>query len=93
MSLPVGGGASSPPVEELSSSHQLQDQRDVRVRLKDLLQLDLTGNHRLSHTNHHTHRGDERTHDVGVRETQQDTDLSANDLLVDLQREEQLAWS
>ena len=31
----------SSPVKQLSSGHQLQHQRDVRVRLEDLLQLDL----------------------------------------------------
>lgn len=31
------------PVEELSSRHQLQDERDLRGRLEDLLQLDLKG--------------------------------------------------
>lgn len=33
------------PVEQLSSGHQLQHQRDVGVRLKDLLQLDLSHTH------------------------------------------------
>lgn len=31
------------PVEELSSRHQLQDERDLGGRLEDLLQLDLKG--------------------------------------------------